>query len=166
GVLRLPLGADEQDASTLSNGVADGLQRAVHHRHRLRQIDNVDVVAGAEDVLGHLRIPTMGLMAEVHAGFQKLAHAEVWQRHDQNSPVDPPRTESPPRMGQTPDGCLRPRSACEVGALYRYRPGRSNRNVQSRGATVNWPRQWLGRGPPPRAANDKAARPEPGRPHH
>jgi hypothetical protein len=25
----------------------------------------------------------MGLMAEVHAGFQKLAHAEVWQRHDQ-----------------------------------------------------------------------------------
>ena len=36
----------------------------------------------------------MGLVAEVHAGFQKLAHAEVWQRHI-SSPVDPPRTESP-----------------------------------------------------------------------
>ena len=23
----------------------------------------------------------MGLMAEVNASFQKLAHAEVWQRH-------------------------------------------------------------------------------------
>ena len=46
----------------------------------------------------------MGLMAEVNASFQKLAHAEVWQRH-KSSPVDPPRTESPPRMGQTPDGC-------------------------------------------------------------
>jgi hypothetical protein len=39
----------------------------------------------------------MGLMAEVHAGFQKLAHAEVWQRHI-SSPVDPPRTESPTLM--------------------------------------------------------------------
>jgi hypothetical protein len=33
-------------------------------------------------------------MAEVNASFQKLAHAEVGQRHD-SSPVDPPRTESP-----------------------------------------------------------------------
>jgi hypothetical protein len=68
-VLRLPLGTDEQDASALRDRIAHGLQRAVHHRHRLRQIDDVDVIAGAEDVLGHLRIPTMGLMAEVHASF-------------------------------------------------------------------------------------------------
>jgi hypothetical protein len=53
----------------------------MHHRHRLRQIDDVDVVTGTEDVLGHLRVPTVGLMAEVNASFQKLAHAEVWQRH-------------------------------------------------------------------------------------
>jgi hypothetical protein len=34
----------------------------------------VNVVTGAEDVLRHLRIPAMGLMAEVDASFQKLTH--------------------------------------------------------------------------------------------
>ena len=66
----LPLGADEQDAAALGDGVADGLERAMQHRHGLGQIDDVDVVAGAEDVLAHPRVPAVGLMAEVHASFQ------------------------------------------------------------------------------------------------
>ena len=94
GVLGLALGADEQDAAALRDRIADRLQRTVQHRHGERQIDDVNVIAGAEDVLGHLRVPAVGLMAEVNASFQKLAHAEVGQRHD-SSPVDPPRTESP-----------------------------------------------------------------------
>jgi hypothetical protein len=87
GVLSLPLGADEQDAAAIGDRVADRLQGAVQHRHGLRQIDDVDVVAGAEDVLSHLRVPTVGLMAKVNASFQKLAHAVVGQRHS-HSPVD------------------------------------------------------------------------------
>jgi hypothetical protein len=37
----------------------------MQHRDGLRQIDDMNVVAGAEDVRAHLRIPTVGLMAEV-----------------------------------------------------------------------------------------------------
>ena len=65
----------------LRDRVADRLQGAMQHRHGLRQVDDVDVVAGAEDVVRHLRIPAMGLMAEMHASFQQLAHAVVGQRH-------------------------------------------------------------------------------------
>jgi hypothetical protein len=46
----------------------------MHHRHGLREIEDVDVVAGAENVLGHFRIPAVGLMPEVNASFQKLTH--------------------------------------------------------------------------------------------
>ena len=37
---------------------------------RLGEIDDVDVVAGAEDVIPHLRVPAVGLMAEMYASFQ------------------------------------------------------------------------------------------------
>ena len=57
------------------------LQRAMQQRDRLRKIDDVDVVAGAEDVVRHLRVPAVGLMAEVHASFEKLAHRIVRKRH-------------------------------------------------------------------------------------
>ena len=80
-VLRLPLGADEQDAPAAGDRVADRLQRPVQHRHRLRKVDDVDVGADAEDVLGHLRIPAMGLMAEMRASLQQLAHRELGKRH-------------------------------------------------------------------------------------
>src|SRR5882672_1123555 len=76
-VLRLALGADEQDAAAFGGGVADSLERTMQHRHGLGEVDDVNVVAGAEDVLTHLRVPTVGLVAEVHASFQKLTHGEV-----------------------------------------------------------------------------------------
>ncbi len=80
-VLRLAFRADEQDAAALGDRIAHRLQRAVHHRHRLGEIEDVDIVAGPEDVLRHLRIPAVGLMAEVHASFQKLTHRIVRKRH-------------------------------------------------------------------------------------
>ncbi len=80
-VLGLALGADEQDAAALGDGVAHRLERLVQHRHALGEIDDVDVVAGAEDVITHLRVPAVGLMAEVNASFQQLAHAVIGQRH-------------------------------------------------------------------------------------
>jgi len=41
----------------------------------------VDVVTIAEDVRLHLRVPAVGLVAEVNTSFQKLAHAEIRQCH-------------------------------------------------------------------------------------
>ena len=74
GVGRLALGADEQDATALANHVADRLQRLVHQRHRLREVDDVDLVAGPVEERGHAGVPAMGLVPEVDAGFEKLAH--------------------------------------------------------------------------------------------
>src|SRR5262249_56230205 len=42
----------------------------------LLQVDDVDPVALAEDVLLHLRVPPLGLMAEVHSGLQQLLHRQ------------------------------------------------------------------------------------------
>ena len=53
------------------------LQRAMEHRHGLGEIDDVDVIAGTEDVIRHFRIPSMGLVAEVNASFEQLTHGEV-----------------------------------------------------------------------------------------
>ena len=78
---RLALGADEQHAAALGDGVGNLLQRLVQQRHGLRQVDDVDVVAGAVDVGRHFRVPAVGLVAEVNASFQKLAHAEIRQSH-------------------------------------------------------------------------------------
>jgi hypothetical protein len=36
------------------------------------QVDDVDAVAGAEDVLLHLRVPPAGVVAEVNARLEEL----------------------------------------------------------------------------------------------
>ncbi len=76
-------------------------------RHRLGQVDDVDIIAGAEDVLSHLRVPAVGLMAKVNASFQELAHRIIGQRHG-HSPVDPPRARErpPPLVGGRATGRL------------------------------------------------------------
>jgi hypothetical protein len=66
----LPLGADEKNPASARDRVGHGLQGTMQHRHRLGEIDDVDLVTDAEDVRSHLRVPAMGLMAEVHASFQ------------------------------------------------------------------------------------------------
>src|SRR5690606_37493928 len=40
-------------------------------------IDDVDSVAFAEDVLGHLRVPEAGLMSEMNARLQHLSHGHA-----------------------------------------------------------------------------------------
>jgi hypothetical protein len=80
-ILSLAFGADEQDAPAIGDRVAHRLQRTVQHRHGLGEVDDVDIIAGAEDVFRHLRIPAMGLMAEVDASLQQLTHGEVRKRH-------------------------------------------------------------------------------------
>ena len=75
-VRRLALGADEQHATAAGRDFAHLDQRLVQQGHGLRKVDDVDVGAGAEDVAFHLRVPAVGLVAEVGAGFEKLPHGE------------------------------------------------------------------------------------------
>jgi hypothetical protein len=41
----------------------------------------MDPVADAEEIRRHLGIPAAGVVAEMHASFQELAHREGWQSH-------------------------------------------------------------------------------------
>src|SRR5262249_31922352 len=79
---RLALGADEEDASAGGGDIAKGDERLVQHRHGLGQVEDVDVVARAVDVVRHLRVPALGAVAEMRARFQQLAHGEIWQSHE------------------------------------------------------------------------------------
>jgi hypothetical protein len=79
--LRLTLGADEQDAPALGDGVAHDLQRLIQQRNGLRQVENVDAVAVTVDVLAHLGVPARGLVAVVNASFQQLTHGELRKSH-------------------------------------------------------------------------------------
>jgi hypothetical protein len=49
----------------------------MQQRNRLGEIDDVDIVAGAKDKGRHLRVPAMGLMAEVGAGLKEPTHGEI-----------------------------------------------------------------------------------------
>ena len=90
---RRALGADEQHAAALGHGVRHGDERLVEQRNGLREVDDVDAVAAAIDVVPHLRVPAVGLVAEVHASFEQLTHGEIRQCHANTGPfpVDPPR---------------------------------------------------------------------------
>src|SRR4030095_3308571 len=68
GLLRLALGPDEKDVSTLRRHLLDEHERLPAELHGFLEVDDVDAVARAEDVLLHLWIPSAGLVAEVGAG--------------------------------------------------------------------------------------------------
>jgi hypothetical protein len=55
---------------------ANEFHRLLVQLHRLLEVDDVDLVALAEDVLGHLRIPVARLVAEMDAGLQHLTHRD------------------------------------------------------------------------------------------
>src|SRR6185312_4922107 len=86
-LLRLALGADEQDAPAGSGSLAQRHQRRVQQGHRLGQIEDVDVVARAIDVGRHLRIPALLAMAEMGAALEQLTHGKIRQSHGLQSPL-------------------------------------------------------------------------------
>src|ERR1700730_18447861 len=75
-VLGLLLGADEKHRAALGGEVAHEVVSVAEHPDGLLKVENVNVVAGAEDVRFHLRVPAAGLVAEVNSGLQKLFHAD------------------------------------------------------------------------------------------
>ena len=88
GLLRLALGADEQDGLAEGGLFTDVLQRLLEVLQGLLQVDDVDVVTFAEDELLHPRIPVPGLVPEMNAGFEQFLHSDL-------------------RHGTSVDGCAR-----------------------------------------------------------
>src|SRR5690606_2723132 len=89
---RAALGAHEQHDAALLGDARDEVHRVVEQRNRLLEVDDVDLAAGAEDVRGHLRVPVARLVAEMDAGFQHLAHGDLWHVREtpdrEPAPVD------------------------------------------------------------------------------
>src|SRR5439155_21117517 len=75
--LRLLLGADKQQLPALGCQLAYELARLAQHPHGLLQIDDVDTVAGAEDIGFHLGAPPAGLVAEMDPRFKQLLDRNV-----------------------------------------------------------------------------------------
>ena len=74
GLGGLLLGADEQDVLAVGGEVADEVVGLFELLDGLLQVDDVDAVTLAVNVLGHLGVPAAGLVTEVYAGLQKLLH--------------------------------------------------------------------------------------------
>ena len=80
GLLRLALGAHEEDRLPEAGLFGNELQRFLEELERLLQVDDVNAVALAEDVFLHLRIPVLGLVPEVNTCFEQFLFCQ-W-RHD------------------------------------------------------------------------------------
>src|SRR5579883_321440 len=79
GLLRLPLGADEENRLALPDLLLHEAGGVLEELQRLLQLDDVDPVALAEDVRLHLGVPTLGLVPEVNPRFEQLLHADGGQ---------------------------------------------------------------------------------------
>src|SRR3990167_4953668 len=62
---RLTFGADEQNRALIGGQLTHVLERVQIERQRLFEVDNVYLVAVAEDKRGHLGMPVTGLMSEM-----------------------------------------------------------------------------------------------------
>ncbi len=86
-LLRLALGANEEHLAAGLDRAANEIERTGEQRNALRQIDDVNAIAITKDVRLHLRVPAVGLVAEVGAGFQKLRHRDDGCRHSSLSSI-------------------------------------------------------------------------------
>ena len=71
---RLALGADEQDTALVGSQLAHEFHRVLVHDQGFFQVDDMNLVAMAENVRGHLGVPETGLVSEMDARFQHLTH--------------------------------------------------------------------------------------------
>src|SRR5699024_29464 len=76
GLLRLLLGADEQDGAAVGDGLLDEVERLVDVGQRLHQVDDVDAVALGEDEATDLGVAATGLVSDVDAALQERAHGD------------------------------------------------------------------------------------------
>ena len=85
------LGAYEQDLVLAGSQLLNEGQSLVEHRQGLFQVDDVNLVARAENEFAHFRVPVTGLVAEVHTGLQHIAHIDLGHDRSLVSRVRPPR---------------------------------------------------------------------------
>ena len=76
-----PLCANEQHPATLGHSRRNRLERAIQHRARLIEVDDVNTVAGTKDERSHLRIPAAGIVTKVNASFHELTQRERRRCH-------------------------------------------------------------------------------------
>src|SRR5581483_9958346 len=78
-ILGLPFGADKKDSPALSGAVLHKLARVFKHLERLLQVDDVNAVPFPKDVLLHLGVPALGLVAKVDTRLKQLLHGDISQ---------------------------------------------------------------------------------------
>src|SRR5204863_8294659 len=67
-------GANEEQHSPIGSELARELERVLVERQGSLEVDDVDLVAMAEDVGRHLRVPVAGLVSEMDPGLEHLTH--------------------------------------------------------------------------------------------
>jgi hypothetical protein len=77
GLAGCALAADEEQRAAVGDELAHELRGRFVEGHGLFEVDDVDLVALAEDEFGHLWIPEAGLVPEVHTRLQHPAHGNV-----------------------------------------------------------------------------------------
>ena len=76
-VARLTFGTHKQYGTFIGNQTTHYVLSILKQGQGFFQIDDVDFVAGAENVLFHFRVPVTGLVTKVNACFQHLAHSNL-----------------------------------------------------------------------------------------
>src|SRR5262249_39251258 len=109
GLLGLLLGPDEEHRAAARRQLAHEAVGLAELLEGFLKVDDVNAVALAEDVLLHLRVPALGLMAEVHSGLEQLLHRQ--RGHGSSFGLPPPRSAGarrpPPKARGVWNGELR-----------------------------------------------------------
>jgi hypothetical protein len=79
-ILRLLFRADKQDIFTRLGHTLEELKRFLENLDGLLQVDDIDAVSLAEDILLHFGIPPFGLVAKMNTRFQEFFHRYGYQR--------------------------------------------------------------------------------------
>ena len=74
-LLRLALGADEEDRLAFGSEPGNEIESIPEERQGLVEIHDVDPTPRPVDVRPHARVPPLGFVAEMEARFQQVPHA-------------------------------------------------------------------------------------------
>src|SRR5262249_25193075 len=93
-LLGLLLGPHEENGAAARGQVTHEAVGLAELLEGFLKIDDVNAVALAEDVFLHLRVPALGLMAEVHSRLEQLLHRQG--SHGSSLGLPPPRSAGVP----------------------------------------------------------------------
>jgi len=94
----LALGAEHQDRAAAGCQLAHELQGLFEERLRLLEVDDVDLVAMAVDVRGHLGVPEARLVTEMDTGFQNSRMETDMESPKVGSRIPPLHRDVPQEM--------------------------------------------------------------------